>query len=47
MSEPGLRQGFEDSDGKSLSKSVESIGFPVVGLTGFAFGSTVEVRWAG
>lgn len=47
ISAPGLRHGLEDSVGKSASKSVDRIGFPVVGWIGFALGSIVEVCRAG
>lgn len=47
MSAPGLRHGFDDSVGKSTSKSVERIGFPVAGWTGLPFGSILEVWRAG
>ena len=48
MSAPGFRHGFEDSDGKSLSRSVSSMGLPVVGCSGLPLrGSRVEVWRAG
>jgi len=47
MSAPGLRHGFEESPVKSVSKSVERIGFPVAGWTGLPLGSIVDVCRAG
>lgn len=47
MSAPGLRHGFDDSEGKSRSKSVDRIGLPVTGCTGLPFGSSFDVCRAG
>jgi hypothetical protein len=43
MSAPGLRDGFVESEGKSLSKSVEKIGLPVYGCMGLPLGLSLEV----
>lgn len=48
ISAPGFLQGFDDSVGKSVSKSVFKIGLPVPGWMGFPLtGSREEVCRAG
>ena len=47
MSDPGRLHGLASSAEKSLSKSVDVIGFPVAGWIGFALTSMVELWIAG